>query len=218
MTTTRATAPSSRARTSRAARASSSDYLPELGFGAWVPVATRDHPLHRLRGAVRAHRGAGRRSARHHARSPDRHRRHDRADGRPLLSREMPRPAVRGVRARRAWRCPSQRTAAARSSTPRASICCARRRSSSPKCAPSASMATSTRAYRYLEILYGGSNPYMEAIERNVEYLRADPAQRELAAAAAPAADLRRHRRPDGDDARADARLHQASLVRARSK
>jgi hypothetical protein len=27
-------------------------------------------------------------------------------------------------------------------------------------------------AYRYLEILYGGVNPYLEAIERNVEYLR----------------------------------------------
>jgi hypothetical protein len=27
-------------------------------------------------------------------------------------------------------------------------------------------------AYRYLEILYGGRNPYIEAIERNVEYLR----------------------------------------------
>jgi hypothetical protein len=27
-------------------------------------------------------------------------------------------------------------------------------------------------AYRYLEILYGGGNPYIEAIDRNVEYLR----------------------------------------------
>jgi hypothetical protein len=27
-------------------------------------------------------------------------------------------------------------------------------------------------AYRYLEILYGGRNPYMEAIDRNVEFLR----------------------------------------------
>src|SRR3984893_7416353 len=27
-------------------------------------------------------------------------------------------------------------------------------------------------AYRYLDILYGGHNPYMEAIDRNVEYLR----------------------------------------------
>jgi len=27
-------------------------------------------------------------------------------------------------------------------------------------------------AYRYLEILYGGRNPYIEAIDRNVEYLR----------------------------------------------
>jgi hypothetical protein len=27
-------------------------------------------------------------------------------------------------------------------------------------------------AYRYLEVLYGGRNPYMEAIDRNVEYLR----------------------------------------------
>jgi hypothetical protein len=27
-------------------------------------------------------------------------------------------------------------------------------------------------AYRYLEVLYGGRNPYMESIDRNVEYLR----------------------------------------------
>jgi hypothetical protein len=27
-------------------------------------------------------------------------------------------------------------------------------------------------AYRYLEVLYGGRNPYMEAIERNIEFLR----------------------------------------------
>jgi hypothetical protein len=27
-------------------------------------------------------------------------------------------------------------------------------------------------AYRYLEVLYGGRNPYMEAIDRNLEYLR----------------------------------------------
>ena len=27
-------------------------------------------------------------------------------------------------------------------------------------------------AYRYLEVLYGGRNPYMEAIDRNVDYLR----------------------------------------------
>jgi hypothetical protein len=28
------------------------------------------------------------------------------------------------------------------------------------------------RAYRYLDVLYGGRNPYMESIDRNVEYLR----------------------------------------------
>jgi hypothetical protein len=28
------------------------------------------------------------------------------------------------------------------------------------------------RAYRYLEILFGGSNPYMDSIDRNVDYLR----------------------------------------------
>jgi len=28
------------------------------------------------------------------------------------------------------------------------------------------------RAYRYLEILYGGRNPYLEAIDRNLDYLR----------------------------------------------
>ena len=40
MTTTRATAPSSRARTSRAAARFLEEYLPELGLGAWVPIAT----------------------------------------------------------------------------------------------------------------------------------------------------------------------------------
>ena len=29
------------------------------------------------------------------------------------------------------------------------------------------------RAYQYLDVLYGGRNPYMESIDRNVEYLRA---------------------------------------------
>ncbi len=29
------------------------------------------------------------------------------------------------------------------------------------------------RAYQYLDVLYGGHNPYMESIDRNVEYLRA---------------------------------------------
>jgi hypothetical protein len=29
------------------------------------------------------------------------------------------------------------------------------------------------RAYQHLEVLYGGGNPYMESIDRNVEYLRA---------------------------------------------
>ena len=28
------------------------------------------------------------------------------------------------------------------------------------------------RAYRYLDVLYGGRNPYLESIDRNVEYLR----------------------------------------------
>jgi len=27
-------------------------------------------------------------------------------------------------------------------------------------------------AYRYLEVLYGGHNPYLEAIDRNLDYLR----------------------------------------------
>ncbi len=69
------------------------------------------------------------------------------------------------------------------------------------------------RAYQYLDVLYGGRNPYMESIDRNVEYLRAGAAQRELAAAAPATADLRRHRRPDEHDARAYAGAYQAGLV-----
>ncbi len=71
------------------------------------------------------------------------------------------------------------------------------------------------RAYRYLEILFDGRNPYMESIERNLSFLRAGAAQRELAHAASQ---LRRSVRGRSGYAhrcaRPDARLLQASLVR----
>ena len=39
-------------------------------------------------------------------------------------------------------------------------------------------------AYRYLDALFNGRNPYMEAIERNLDYLRRSAAHRTLAHAA----------------------------------
>ena len=67
--------------------------------GCRSPARSSISPATKCR--LRTSKSQVRRAARHHGRPPARHRRHDRADGRPLLSREVPRPAVRGVRARR---------------------------------------------------------------------------------------------------------------------
>ena len=51
-------------------------------------------------------------------------------------------------------------------------------------------------AYRYLEALYNGRNPYMEAIERNLEYLDQRPEVRPLVDAASHAAFFTWERNP----------------------
>ena len=54
---------------------------------------------------------------------------------------------------------------------PRDWICCARRRIRRHHPRARGSMASSARAYRYLEVLFDGQNPYIEAIDRNMQYL-----------------------------------------------
>ena len=61
---------------------------------------------------------------------------------------------------------------------------------------------SSTRAYRYLEVLFGGSNPVHRGDRPQRRVPAADPAQRELAPAAPEPAGLRRAARPDDDHAR----------------
>ena len=74
-------------------------YLPSIGMENWVPISTRivhftgyEIKLNQIQLADRA---------RPQARASARHRGLDRADGGSLLPREMPRPAVSGIRARR---------------------------------------------------------------------------------------------------------------------
>ena len=51
-------------------------------------------------------------------------------------------------------------------------ICCARRRGSCARPRTQRLEGEFEHAYRYLEPLFGGKNPYLEAIERNVDYLQ----------------------------------------------
>ena len=124
------------------------------------------------------------------ARASARHRRHDRAAGGSLLSGEMPRPAVSGIRARRRGDVDRRRRArgalclGAGSAAPDTGI-----RGQYARHAPRRS--SSSGAYRYLEMLFDGRNPYIEAIDRNMQLSGADPAQRELAHAAPKSAAAR---------------------------
>ena len=130
------------ARTSVAARSSSSRYLPSIGLANWVPVATQiihftgyEVPFDQIR--LDEH-------ARSQSRPPARHGRHARADVGSLLPREMPRPAVPRVRARRSGDAALGQRRAQGACTVRASTCCARRRSFSPKRCARGSTASST--------------------------------------------------------------------------
>ena len=146
------------------------DYLPKIDLGALGGRGRGDHPLHRLRAALQEHPRA--RSARSQARPLRRHRRSHGADGRPLLPREMPRPAVRRVRARGRGAARSARTAHVKvryasgldllRQTPKFVFDMRAKRLD----------GEFNRAYRYLEVLYDGRNPYMESIDRNLEYLQ----------------------------------------------
>ena len=92
----------------------------------WVPVATR---IVHFTATKCSSTDPSRRSARSPRRASARHRRHDRADGGSLLSREVPRPAVSGIRARR--HRGQRRAGACGSATAPGSTSCARRRISS---------------------------------------------------------------------------------------
>ncbi len=59
-----------------------------------------------------------------------------------------------------------------RFATARAWIYCARLRSSCAKPASQRLEGEFEHAYRYVEPLFGGKNPYLEAIDRNLGYLR----------------------------------------------
>ncbi len=68
------------------------------------------------------------------------------------------------------------------------------------------------RAYRFLEVLYGGRNPYMEAIDRNMEYLRQVLRSENWRLLRRRPPIFAATRRPDEHHARADARAYQAGL------
>ena len=60
----------------------------------------------------------------------------------------------------------------ASANTPRAWTCCARRRSSCSTCAPSASTASSTAPIATSKCCSAAAIPYIESIDRNLEYLQ----------------------------------------------
>ena len=101
----------------------------------------------------------------------------------------------------------------ARCATPRASTCCARRRISSPTTRAKRLDGEFNRAYRYLEILFDGRNPYIEAIDRNLSSCARCCAARAGACCGANPPLFAASPDTHGHRARADARLLQASLA-----
>ena len=142
-----------------------------IGMADWVPVATQDRAFHRLREC----------SSTRSISTTQRDRRLGQMLGTADLIAQMADrcylekcrdrlyPGVRARRHRHAERRRHGRDS--RCNTAPASICCARRRTSSRKCARKRLDGEFGGAYRYLEALFNGRNPYMEAIERNLEYL-----------------------------------------------
>ena len=145
-------------------------FLPSIGMETWVPVSTRI--VHFTGYEIKLEPDPARRQPRSKVRTPARHRGSDRADGRPLLPREVPRPALPGIRARRHRRGPAVATARMQ----------VRYSSGLDLLRQTPEFVRETRAgrldgefehaYRYVEPLFGGKNPYLEAIDRNVEYLQ----------------------------------------------
>ena len=147
-------------------------YLPTIGFAHWTRITSE---IVHFTGYEKTFEQIGEkvhRSARHPARAPAGHRRHDRADGRPLLPREMPRPPVSGIRAGRRGAARWLPTAVAACATPRASTCCARRRSSWKTRAASGSMRPSTAPTAMSSRCSTARNPYIESIDRSLAFLR----------------------------------------------
>jgi hypothetical protein len=144
------------------------DYLPKINLGQWAKVAaeiihytatsgrsrTSSRPIRAITSSVTW-------------------------SARPISWRRWPTAAtsrsaataVRGIRARR-------RGAADRRERPREGALRLRARPAAPDAevrvrhARQAARRRFNRAYRYLEVLYGGRNPYMESIDRNLEYLQ----------------------------------------------
>ncbi len=141
-----------------------------LGLGAWVPVAREiihftgyEVPFAQIEAACRP--------ARHQARAPDRHRRHDRARWPTAVIWRNAATACTPSSCWAAWRC---RSADGGRQVKYASGLDLLRQTPEFVAEVRAKRLDGEfgAAYRYLESLYGGRNPYMEAIDRNVDYLR----------------------------------------------
>ena len=105
-------------------------------------------------------------------RTPAGHRGPHRADGGPVLPGEMPRPALPGIRARRRGRGARERRHLAGALQLRTRSACVRRRSSCARRGRNRLDGEFEQAYQYAEPLFGGENPYLDAIDRNMEYLQ----------------------------------------------
>ena len=116
-------------------------FLPSIGMENWVPVSTRIVHFTGYEIKLDMIQLADPRGPQ--ARAPAGHRGFDRANGGSLLSREVPRPAVSGIRAGRNRRRDRQPTAPCRSATARVWIYCGRLRNSCAKHACSGSRANS---------------------------------------------------------------------------
>ena len=175
-------------------------YLPSIGMADWVPVATQI--VHFTGYELRFDQIRLDDAARPQGRAPARHGRHDGADGRSLLPREVPRPPLPGVRARRRRREP--RGDAGLKVMYGSGLDVLRQ---TPEFVAE-TMRTRLDgefggAYRYFESVFGGRNPYMEAIERNLDYLRQVLQLEALVHAAPRAAVLHLGKEPAAEHARA---------------
>ena len=143
-------------------------YLPQIGLASWIDVASQiihftgyERPFAQIVTHRRARYASG---------SSARHGRHDRAAGRSLLSGKVPRPALSGVRARRCraldrWR--RSRGALRLGSGSVASDSRLRRQYAQRR----AWTAISIAPIAIFEVLFEGRNPYIESIDRNMQYL-----------------------------------------------
>ena len=148
-----------------------SHYLPQIGLGALGRRRRADHPFHRLRAArstqIVTH------DARDVApRASARHRRHGGAAGRSLLSGESAATGCIRNSCSAAWPCRAAAAGASAEVKYASGLDLLRQTpGSSPIPARRASIDDFDAAYRFLEMLFDGRNPYIEAIDRNMQYL-----------------------------------------------